>query len=58
MKGETHELWMQLCEQAAVEQDSKRLLDLVTRINDLLEQKERRIKTQQSLSSLKLDDTH
>ena len=58
MKGETRELWIQLCEQAAVEQDPKRLLELVTRINDLLEQKERRLKAQQSSSSLKLNDTH
>ena len=58
MKGETRELWIQLCEQAAVEQDPKRLLELVTRINDLLEQKERRLKAQQSSSSLKLDDAN
>jgi hypothetical protein len=42
MKGETRELWMTLCEQA-VEQDPLRLLELVTEINDLLEQKERRL---------------
>ena len=40
MRGETRELWMTLCEQAAVEQDPNRLLQLVKRINDLLEQKE------------------
>jgi len=43
MKAETRELWMTLCEQAAVEQDPLRLLELVTEINDLLEQKERRL---------------
>ena len=43
MKGETRELWMTLCEQAAVEQDPLLLLELVTEINDLLEQKERRL---------------
>ena len=41
MKGATHEPWMSLCEQAAVEQDPVRLLELVERINDLLEQKEK-----------------
>jgi hypothetical protein len=41
MKGETQELWITLCEQAAVEQDPVRLLELVKRINDLLEQKGR-----------------
>jgi len=35
--------WMQLCAQAAVEQDPKKLLELVTEINDLLEKKERRL---------------
>ena len=43
MRGETRELWMTLCEQAAVEQDPVRLLELVTQINDLLEQKEKRL---------------
>jgi hypothetical protein len=52
MKGETRELWVQLCEQAAVEQDPNRLLELVTRINDLLEQKERRLKAHESSASL------
>jgi len=46
------------CVQAAVEQDPRRMLDLVTRINDLLEQKEARLKAQQSSPSLKLNDTH
>jgi len=58
MKGETRELWVQLCEQAAVEQDPNRLLELVTRINDLLEQKERRLKAHESSASLKFGDTH
>jgi len=48
MKGPTRELWMQLCEQAAVEQDPNRLLDLVKQINTLLEQKERRLCAEQS----------
>jgi hypothetical protein len=47
MKGETRELWMTLCEQAAVEQNPIRLLDLVNQINDLLEQKEERLKQKQ-----------
>lgn len=44
MKDETRELWITLCEQAAEEQDSTRLLELVKQINDLLEQKEKRLK--------------
>jgi len=43
MNSRTSELWMTLCEQAAREYDSNRLLELVTQINDLLEQKENRL---------------
>ena len=41
MKDKTH--WMELCEQAAVEQDPAKLLKLVTEINRLLEEKEKRV---------------
>ena len=44
MQGSTRELWMTLCEQAAVEQDPIRLLELVKQINDLLEMKEKRLR--------------
>ena len=37
------ERWRELCERAAVEQDSTELLELVREINDLLEQKQRRL---------------
>jgi hypothetical protein len=43
MKGEAKERWMELCEQAATEQDSAKLLALVAEINKLLEEKRRRI---------------
>ena len=43
MKGEILVEWQMLCQQAATEQDPERLLDLVKRINLLLEQKERRL---------------
>ena len=33
------ERWRMLCEQASTEQDSQKLIELVTEINDLLEQK-------------------
>jgi hypothetical protein len=33
-----------LCEQASVEQDPKKLQELITEINDLLEAKEARLK--------------
>ena len=40
---ENTERWMQLCAQAAVEQDPEKLMALVNEINDLLEKKERRL---------------
>jgi hypothetical protein len=44
LKGEKREIWMHLCEQAAVEQDPDKLMDLIKQINQLLEEKERRLK--------------
>ena len=43
MKGEILVEWQKLCQQAATEQDPDKLLDLVKRINFLLEQKELRL---------------
>jgi hypothetical protein len=45
VKGETGERWRKLCEQAAIEQDSDRLLELIKEINRLLEEKEERLKS-------------
>jgi hypothetical protein len=42
-RDEIKERWMTLCEQAATEQDPKKLLALVEEINELLEAKERRL---------------
>ena len=44
MKGEKKEIWMHLCEQAAIEQDADKLMDLIKQINQLLEEKELRLK--------------
>ena len=44
MKGEKRERWMRLCEQAANEQDTQKLLELVREINRLLEEKEQRLR--------------
>ena len=41
---ENRERWMQLCEQAANEQDPEKLMELVAEINRLLEAKDRRLK--------------
>jgi len=43
MQGEKRELWMDLCERAASEQDPQKLIELVKQINQLLEEKERRL---------------
>jgi hypothetical protein len=40
---EQPERWMQLCAEAASEDDPTRLMALVNEINDLLEQKERHL---------------
>jgi hypothetical protein len=50
MDGEKKEQWLQLCEQAAREQDPAKLLRLVEEINRLLEEKERRLKGQKTSS--------
>ncbi len=48
MQGPTRERWHQLCEQAAVEQDPDRLMQLIQEINQLLEEKEARLKSRVS----------
>jgi hypothetical protein len=44
MRGEKKERWMELCEQAADEQNPDKLLAMIQEINRLLEEKERRLK--------------
>jgi hypothetical protein len=41
--GNTKERWRELCEQASVEQDAEKLLELVKEINQLLEEKRTRL---------------
>jgi hypothetical protein len=43
MTGETGERWRRLCEQAALEQNPLKLMQLVTEINRLLLEKEERL---------------
>jgi hypothetical protein len=43
MQGETGERWRKLCEQAAIEQDPERLMLLIREINQLLEDKDKRL---------------
>jgi hypothetical protein len=48
MQGDTAERWRKLCEQAAIEQDPQKLLELSEEINRLLEAKEQRLKNEQA----------
>ena len=43
MIGNTKERWRELCEQASVEQDPDKLLELVREINQLLDEKRTRL---------------
>jgi hypothetical protein len=47
MQGPTKERWQLLCEQAASEQDPKKLLELVREINELLSAKQKRLDAKQ-----------
>jgi hypothetical protein len=42
MKDKPH--WMELCQQASVEQDPEKLMELVKEINRLLDDKEKRLR--------------
>ena len=51
MEAEVRERWMHLCEKAVTEEDPERLMELVSEINRILEEKERRLLGQVSASS-------
>ena len=51
MQGETKERWMELCEQAAVEQDADKLMKLIQEITRMLDDKDERLKRAQSIGS-------
>ena len=44
MQGKVKEEWLLMCEQAAIEQDSEKLMALITEINRMLDEKELRLK--------------
>jgi putative protein kinase ArgK-like GTPase of G3E family len=44
MKGERGERWQALCSQAAQEQGPDRLMELIRKMNELLDEKEERLK--------------
>jgi hypothetical protein len=45
MQGYAKKRWVELCQQAAVEQDSKKLLKLVQEIDRLLREKQERLES-------------
>lgn len=49
MQGEQNELWVELCKQASIEQDPKKLMELVEEINRLLDRKLDRLTGRPSL---------
>jgi hypothetical protein len=49
MQGKAKEEWMRLCEQAAIEQDSEKLMGLVEEINRMLDEKEERLAQSRTL---------
>ena len=51
MQHEKKEHWMTLCQQAAVEQDPERLLHLIAEIARMLDEKEDRLRREQSDAS-------
>jgi hypothetical protein len=54
----TNERWMRLCELAASEQDPDKLLKLVMEINQLLDERESRLKNQRSVPRLNSPDSN
>lgn len=53
MRGETEERWRQLCEQAVRERDPDKLLKLTQEINRVLEEKEKRLLTENDAAQQK-----
>jgi hypothetical protein len=45
MQGKAKARWVELCEQAAIEQDSTKLLKLIQEIDKLLREKQERVDT-------------
>ena len=53
---EDKERWLQLCEQAALEQDPEKLMTLVHEINRLLAEREARIKANRERNDVPAPD--
>lgn len=57
MQGESKERWKVLCEEASTEKDPDRMAELVREINDLLEEKQKRIR-KKLFADAKVDAMH
>jgi hypothetical protein len=57
MIGQNEERWREVCEQVAVEQDPKKLVELTTEIYRLLEEKRRRLQRRDFLDATALNKT-
>jgi hypothetical protein len=55
MQGPKRERWFQLCQLAAVERDPAKMLVLITEINDLLQEKEKRLEAERNVNSTPTD---
>ena len=51
MIGKDEERWRELCKQASVEKDPKKMLELIKEINRLLDEKQARLENQASPDS-------
>jgi hypothetical protein len=51
MQEKIRERWLELCEQAAIEQNSEKLVALVHEINRMLDEKEQRLKSDKPLKA-------
>jgi len=57
MVGRRKDRWRELCEQAAVEQDTAKLIKLAEEIIRLLEEKEERRKARKSFSGMRVESS-
>jgi hypothetical protein len=51
MEGPQKERWLELCQRAAVEQDPKKLMELIRQIDTLLQEKRDRLTRRQPLQT-------
>ena len=51
MIGKDEERWRELCKQASVEKDPKKMLELIKEINRLLDEKQARLESEASPDS-------